>query len=425
LTRQLLGDKATEEQASGMQALSSAAMLKGVDVTESTKGLDLANVTKQLAAGQAVDTAGMTDNQKSLVEMASGMKSLSKLDEEKLQILSRVAEADSEDVKDKAKAIGLTEDEYLKLRKGIKVDRDVVMDKTTVSDALADDVQLQALNRKINRPNSSMTDENRAKLTQQAAEIQKRQNERMTEVGLKPGNAEDELRYKAQITHQSAIEKLMGGGDQYKKDTEQLAVSLGTADLEVAKTAMTSVNRQAKEDAAKMAARDLGSESLNTLADAFGQEDPERRTAFRQMVGSRGTNTERNNLLVSNVLQDLKLRSDKDGTAISKLDTLVDKYKSSSDTEKADIAKTMGVSPEVLSKSMRSTEFLEMDKVAGKYTEANYESALKRKAGVDVAKEVEQSEPRTMRIEGGVIEIKGDIVGTGTPHNVIVTGGQR
>jgi len=217
----------------------------------------------------------------------------------------------------------------------------------------------------------------------------------------------------------------MGGGDQYKKDTEQLAVSLGAADLEVAKTAMTSVNRQAKEDAAKMAARDLGSESLNTLADAFGQEDPERRTAFRQMVGARGTNTERNNLLVSNVLQDLKLRSDKDGTAISKLDTLVDKYKSSSDTEKADIAKTMGVSPEVLSKSMRSTEFLEMDKIAGKYTEANYESALKRKAGVDVAKEVEQAEPRTMRIEGGVIEIKGDIVGTGTPHNVIVTGGQR
>jgi hypothetical protein len=270
-----------------------------------------------------------------------------------------------------------------------------------------------------------MSEEARSNFTRQSDEIKTRRNERMVEAGLKPGDAEDELKYKAQLTHQGDIKKLMTEGERYKKDSEQLSVSMGTADFESAKSALVSVNKQAKEDAAKLAARDLGSESLNTLADAFGQEDPEKRTAFRQMVGSRGTNTERNNLLVSNVLKDLKLTSDKDGTAINKLDTLVDKYKAATDTEKTDIAKTMGISPEALAKGMRSTEFLEMDKIAGKYTEANYESALKRKAGVDVAKEVEQSEPRSMRIDGGVIEIKGDITGTGTPHNVIVTGGQR
>lgn len=425
LATQLLGTAATKEQAAGMQALSSAAALKGTDVAGITKGLDLANITKQIAAGEQIDTQGMSAEQKSLVEMASGMKSLSKLDEAKLKALTSVAEIGTVDAKAKAKELGMTEAEYMKIRQGGKADRDVVMDKPAVDAALADEAQLQALTRRLNRTGSDMSEETRSRITRQSDEIKTRRNERMVEAGLKPGNAEDELKYKAQLTHQGDIKKLMTEGEQYKKDSEQLSASMGTADFESAKSALISVNKQAKEDAAKLAARDLGSESLNTLADAFGQEDPEKRTAFRQMVGSRGTNTERNNLLVSNVLKDLKLTSDKDGTAINKLDTLVDKYKASSDAEKTDIAKTMGISPEALAKGMRSTEFLEMDKIAGKYTEANYESALKRKAGVDVAKEVEQSEPRSMRIDGGVIEIKGDITGTGTPHNVIVTGGQR
>jgi hypothetical protein len=406
-----------------MQALSSAAALKGTDVAGITKGLDLANITKQIAAGEQIDTQGMSAEQKSLVEMASGMKSLSKLDEEKLKALASVAEIGTVDAKAKAKELGMTEAEYMKIRQGGKADRNVVMDKPAVDAALADEAQLQTLTRRLNR--TGMSEEARSNFTRQSDEIKTRRNERMVEAGLKPGDAEDELKYKAQLTHQGDIKKLMTEGERYKKDSEQLSVSMGTADFESAKSALVSVNKQAKEDAAKLAARDLGSESLNTLADAFGQEDPEKRTAFRQMVGSRGTNTERNNLLVSNVLKDLKLTSDKDGTAINKLDTLVDKYKAATDTEKTDIAKTMGISPEALAKGMRSTEFLEMDKIAGKYTEANYESALKRKAGVDVAKEVEQSEPRSMRIDGGVIEIKGDITGTGTPHNVIVTGGQR
>jgi hypothetical protein len=423
LATQLLGTEATKEQAAGMQALSSAAALKGTDVAGITKGLDLANITKQIAAGEQIDTQGMSAEQKSLVEMASGMKSLSKLDEEKLKALASVAEIGTVDAKAKAKELGMTEAEYMKIRQGGKADRNVVMDKPAVDAALADEAQLQTLTRRLNR--TGMSEEARSNFTRQSDEIKTRRNERMVEAGLKPGDAEDELKYKAQLTHQGDIKKLMTEGERYKKDSEQLSVSMGTADFESAKSALVSVNKQAKEDAAKLAARDLGSESLNTLADAFGQEDPEKRTAFRQMVGSRGTNTERNNLLVSNVLKDLKLTSDKDGTAINKLDTLVDKYKAATDTEKTDIAKTMGISPEALAKGMRSTEFLEMDKIAGKYTEANYESALKRKAGVDVAKEVEQSEPRSMRIDGGVIEIKGDITGTGTPHNVIVTGGQR
>ena len=91
LAKELVGKDASTEQEKGLQALSSAATLKNIDLKKATAGLDMKKITNQIAAGVKVNTDNMTDEQKELVKSAEGMKGLSGLTKEHIKSLVAIS----------------------------------------------------------------------------------------------------------------------------------------------------------------------------------------------------------------------------------------------------------------------------------------------------------------------------------------------
>ena len=627
LAQKLMGSKATEARTGGLQALSSAADLQGVDVEKTMAGLDVGKITQQLIAGKEVDVSNMTAEQQSLIKTASEMQSLTTLSRDQLSALESLDRRATEGADTVSAALGMSREEYIDVvktgelqetprwfetkedlkaiqqkeaklvqleaqqakdqdtiakglgpkelpaqvaerEKEIKAEQDLrskrmltagfdpksqvdvaqyletvktgtlkttpvifetkeelkaarqeasqltkletqqAQDQETLAKGqgtaeLPEEIELRKKEIKVEqdrrdkrmldvgldptdpdavavynttvkagKPKESLRlfetkeelkaaqqDETRlsqlkavqardqitldkgrgstslpSQIAQREKEIeisQARKDERMLAAGFDPADPAAVTKYNKRLVGQGQVEKLYEQAEAYKKDREAL-IAKGITPEEADKQLETihKLSEKGAEQAQKAAANDLGSDSLNTLADAFGKTETEDRTKFRQTVGAKGGNTERNNALVAGALEALNLNDPKktgdSRTAIEKLDKLTDDFKNDKTPEgRKKLAESIGVDVETLEANMRKTQFLGLDKKDEKYTDMDYESALKAKSGVDVAKEVKEEENRTLRITGGTVEVRGDITGQMTVHEMVAVGGSR
>jgi len=429
----LFDGTATAEQAAGLQALESAAALSDVKLDES--GLDLKDISARIAAGEKIDTSQMSPENKSLVEMAEGMKGLTGLTKEQLSSLEAMAKADTRDDSDAAKRLGISEEDYKKMVSGEKdIDPNLRMFDSAdeLKAAKAEDAKLYADKKKLEnaeltlkatpQANTAKLQVERSRAAVAAGEAKKA--ERMKAMGLDISKEEDVATYNTRLANQGQVELLEKRRAEYMAQRESMRAS-GMSEAQIDEKLGTM--RQQQEIALKAAKeareRDTGNESINNLADALGLTSAEDRQAFRSKVDLGGESNARNLQMVSNVLDQVGKIAEKDAEenilfekGLSKgdrLNQITDEYAAATTAEdKRKVAKRYGLEEEQLDRMMSQTEFLGL---AGenKFDEKRIEEGLKSVSDRDVGKEVKEQEERTMRLTG-TIEVRGDITGTAT-----------
>jgi hypothetical protein len=60
-----------------------------------------------------------------------------------------------------------------------------------------------------------------------------------------------------------------------------------------------------------------------------------------------------------------------------------------------------------------------------RYTSGDFVAAMEGVSDKDIAAEVQKEEERTLRITGGTIEVRGEITGQATVHELVAVGGSR
>jgi hypothetical protein len=442
LAKTMVGKDASSAQEKGLQALSSAATLKGKDLQKIMVGRDMKTITDQIAAGVKVNTDGMTPEQIELIKSAEGLQSLTGLKKEEITSLDKMAKEDARDVSKDAKALGMTDDEYKKAVKGGEIDPKLKMFKDDPTKGTAK-AQLQAARQDESSLAGSKTQLEKAKeMLARNPESQNAQKEvarlsgvvekktaskeaRMKEAGLDINKPEDVKKYEQRLNNQGAVEQLEKRKAEYTAEAAKLRAG-GMSEPDIVKNlgTMTGLEKDAQKIAKEAKDKDLGSDSMNTLADAFGKTTKEDRQKFSADLGkSGGAAGDRNRQMVANVLKDVGKLSigGKDATAIDKLDMLTDEYaKAKTPEQKKDLAKKHGMSEDALDSMMKKTEFMGMkDKAPGKYGEKDMKDAMGRVSGRDVGAEVKKEADKTMKLTG-TLTIKGTVNGEGNMSETIL-----
>jgi hypothetical protein len=447
MAQEMFGKGATEAQTTGLQALSSAATLKGADLKQITAGLDMKKITSQIAAGKKIDTSNMTEEQKALIQSAEGMKDLTGLSKEQLKSLDIMAKEDAKDVKKDAEALGMTEEEYRKAARSGNVDPQFKLFKDDATKGTAKE-QLQKARQDESSLKNSTTQLEKAKAVlarnpeskSAQAEVDRLQGvvtqktetkaARMKEAGLDINNADDVKKYEQRLNNQGKLEQLEKQKERYMEERKKLKDSgMSDADIDKKLGAMTALEKDSQKIAKEAADKDLGSDAMNTLADSFGKTSKEDRQKFKEDIGKGGGAAgDRNRQMVANVLKEvgkLSTLGGKDTTAIDKLDMLTDEYaKAKTPAERKELAKKHGMSEEALESTMKKTEFMKLGDKTDKYTEKDMKDAMGRVSGRDVGAEVKKEEDRTMKLTG-TLQIKGTVNGEATLQDTTGRNGQR
>lgn len=424
----LFEGKATAEQTAGLQALESAAMLRGVKLDES--GLNAADLATRIAAGETIDTSQMTDEQKSLVDMAQGMRGLTGLSREQIGSLEGLAKAETMDVKDNAARLGVSEDDYKAMMRGEKeIDPNLRMFDSAdeLKAARADEAGLATQKQRLaqaektlqSNPASREAQKEKERLTGQIALAESRKAERMQKLGLDINKEEDVKTYNTRLQNQGQVELLEQQRKDYTTKRQELS-DQGLSDEEIDQQlgTMADLERESQKLAKEAKEKDLGSDALNTLADAFGKDSAEERKAFQAKTDVGGENNKRNVQMLANVLSTVD-KLDVEGVEegpdmqVRKLETLIDEYaKAATPEDKKKMAEKYNLSGDQLDRMMKQTEFLGVSEEGQQLTEERLSDRLKSVSGITVEEEIKKEQERTIRITGGTIEVKGDIVGT-------------
>ena len=437
--KEMFGPTSTSEQEKGLQALSSAAALKGMDLNKVTGGnFDLKKITNEIAAGRPVNTDGMTTEQKELIKSAEGMKSLTGLNKEQLASLDILAKAEAKDVTKDAEALGMTEKQYREASRGGDIDPKLRLFKDDPTKGSAQTQLLHArqdesslVTAKTNLKNAQdQLDRNpvspNAKVEFARAQglvAQKTATKaaRMKDVGLDSNNAEDVKKYEQRLENQGKLEQLEKRRTDYIAERQKMK-GRGMSDTDIDKNIGTLANleKEVQRSAKELTDKDLGSDAMNTLADAFGKTTVDDRKKFSTDLGkSGGAAGDRNRQMVANVLKDVgKLThasiGGKDATAIDKLDMLTNEYaKAKTPEQKKELAKMHGMSTDALESMMKKTEFMGMGDIEGKYTEKHMKDSMSRVSTRDVGADVKKEADKTMKITG-TMHLKGVVNGVGT-----------
>ena len=256
--------------------------------------------------------------------------------------------------------------------------------------------------------------------------------EKMKEAGLDINKPEDVKKYGQLLDNQGKLEQLEKSKAIIAAEDKKLKDS-GMSDEDIVKfRGIQKENEVAAQKAAKESKdKDLGSDAMNTLADAFGKTSKEDRQKFKEDVGKgggKGESGDRNKQMVANVLKDvgkLSTIGDKNTSAIDKLDMLTDEYAAAKTPEaKKALAKKHNMSEADLESTMKKTEFMGMKDKKEKYTEKDLNESLGRVGKRDVETEVKKEAERTMKLTG-TLQIKGTVNGEGTLNDTTSTGGAR
>ena len=253
--------------------------------------------------------------------------------------------------------------------------------------------------------------------------------ERMKEAGLDISKPEDVKKYEQRLNNQGKLEQLERNKEVVAAERQKLKDSgMSEADIDKHMSAIAD-NEKVTQAAAKEAKdKDLGTDAMNTLADAFGKTSKEDRQKFKENVGKGGESGARNKDMVANVLKDvgkISTLGDKNTSAIDKLDMLTDEYAAAKtpDAKKA-LAKKHGMSEDALESTMKKTEFMGMKDKTEKYTEKDLNESLGRVGNRDVQADVKKEADKTMKVTG-TLQIKGTVNGEGTLNDTTSTGGAR
>jgi hypothetical protein len=274
-------------------------------------------------------------------------------------------------------------------------------------------------------PNSPNAQQEVARLSGVVEKKTASKEARMKEAGLDINKPEDVKKYEQRLNNQGVVEQLEKRKAEYTAEATKLRAG-GMSESDIVKNlgTMTGLEKDAQKIAKEAKDKDLGSDSMNTLADAFGKTTKEDRQKFSADLGkSGGVAGDRNRQMVANVLKDVgKLTiGGKDATAIDKLDMLTDEYaKAKTPEQKKALAKTHGMSEDALDSMMKKTEFMGLkDKAPGKYGEKDLKESLGRVSTQDIAADVKKEADKTMKLTG-TLTIKGTVNGEGNMSETIL-----
>lgn len=422
--------KSTEAQAAGLQALESAATLQNVKLDQA--GLDIKDIASRLAAGEKIDTSKMNPEQKALVDMAQGMQGLAGLSKEQLVALESVAKADTLDVKQNAEKLGISEADYRAMMRGEKeIDPSLRMfdDADDLKAAKVDEELLKSKKARLHRventlssnPASEKAQKEQAQLKREIEQAEGRKAARMKKVGLDSDNADDVTTYNTRLENQREVELLeKRRKDNLARRKELADKGMTEEDIDAHMKTQAEMEKFGQDRAKEYQAKDLGSEALNKLADAFNIKSPEERQAFKSKADLGTESAKRNTQMIANVLDQVdkfEMRGE-DGEELSKvakLDALIDEYHKDDQTPEGrkKLAEKYKISEEQLDRMMKQTEFLG---VAGdeRLDEKRLTESLKSVSGRNIEEEVKKEQDRTIRITGGTIQVQGVITGAAT-----------
>lgn len=420
--------KSTEAQAAGLQALESAAMLKNVKLDQA--GLDTKDIASRLAAGEKIDTSKMTPEQKALVDMAQGMRGLTGLSKEQIGALESMAKADTLDVKQNAEKLGVSEADYKAMMRGEKdVDPNLRMfDNAADLKAARADEQLLADKKTrlarvektlLSNPESDAAKKERDRLKGEIEQAEGRKADRMEKLGLDINDADDVKKYNTRLQNQGQVDLLEKRREDYLAKRKELSdKGMSKEEIDTQLGTMTELEKSSQAMAKEAKEKDLGSEAMNKLADAFGIQSVDERKAFKSKADLGTDSNKRNVQMLTNVLDQVdKLEMQgQDGqklTKVEKLDQLIDQYaEAKTPQQKKELAAKYKMSGDQLDRMMQQTEFLDAAGADKKLDEKRLTEGLKSVSGRNIEEEVKKEQERTIRITGGTIEVKGDIVGT-------------
>jgi hypothetical protein len=367
------------------------------------------------------------------------------LGRDKLSALEAMVDADTQDIKKDAEAIGVSEDEYRKMRHGGEIDPKLKLfkdsqEKGTAADQLkaarADEIGLKRDQQRLVRvekelkvkPELERAQEEAAKLRESIQKKTANKAERMKEAGLDINKADDVAKYDKLLDSQGKVEQLESRRKQYMEQRQKLKDSgLSDEEIENKLGILFKDKAELKEMAKEAREHDLGNEAINVLADSFGEKAVEGRQKFKQKIEGDGFSGQANRNTVASVLKvvgKLKL-GDKDSTAIEKLDILTDRFNATkTEEDRKKLANEYGLNPRDLERMMAQTEFLGMGEKKDKYTSDDMRKAMDKVSGRNIAEEVKKDEERTMRITGGTVQFVGDVNGKGTLSDVTAVSGR-
>ena len=341
------------------------------------------------------------------------------------------------DVKQDAEDMGVSEEEYKAMVRGDKeIDKSLKIFDTPeeFKQAKADEQALKDKKKelasaeetlKVN-PVSKDALEEKDRLISEITVLEASKSERMEKEGLDSSKEEDVKKYSEQLEKQGQVESLEARKERYEEKRQELS-DQGLTDVEVEKklATMAKIEEKSQKQAEEEKGKELGSDAMNNLADAFGKESADERQELKTKLDVGGESNKRNVEMLSSTLDEVDKLKDKDGKAIvgkdgetltkvQKLDHLTDEYAAAKTSEeKKAIANKYNMSEETLERTMKKTEFLD---IAGekKLDEKTMAEGLKSVSGRNIEEEVKKEEERTIHITGGNIEVTGDIVGTAT-----------
>lgn len=434
MANELFAGKATDSQLEGLQALESAALLQDTDLAES--GLDLKQLTTQIAAGKTIDTTEMTEKQRQLVKTAENMFTISTLSEDQIKAVEKMRKISDADISGDAEKIGVTEDEYRQMVSGQKpIDSSLLLFDSNEERQLAirEDDKLASDRAKLERA--------RKLLAENPADVEARQEvqrqtdavnagETLRQGRMKKAGIDDVATYNKRLRSQGHVLLLEERRKEYAAQEDVLRKSgLDDAAIDQKMQAIAEVDTAFSAQADELRDRNLETDSLNVLASGLGKETAEERQAFAEKIDMSSPASAKNVEMLGNVLKQVDqlqfTGADEELPSVAKLDRLIDEYAKAETPEQRDeMAKKYNLAPSNLDRMMRQTEFLDAAGAEKVLDEKQIQKQLQAVSGRDVAGEVQSEEQRTLRLTG-TLDVRGDITGTATISDVAGVYGSR
>lgn len=441
---ELFQGNATPAQQQQMQILMATASLTGIDFDSVTEGMDLKSVIAQSSlADRRVDTSGMTDEQRSLLEDTEGLQALSRLEQsgnltdlERLEFYAKVPA-------NKAAALGITEEQYGRAIRGEKIEAvdklRIFGDKDKLSDARKLETRFRKASITVDKTRNEISKQTafteNLKLSQGQREAAAATKDRLTETLQKQVDARDalsaqretvmgdltETEYRRALSHQGDIEQLDSKTKNYEEIRTQLrSAGVSDSDIEDAIKTRKVADEQARKDA-DMRSRLSLTPAYDAILDAVGLGisdaigvDKSRRS-FKDSLGQ-GENAAANVRMLGENLESIKSADNLAGeTTLMQLKSFQSKYaKADEDGTLSELSEAMGLNEYEMEDIYRESKFLKLNALDYDANESEQQTYVKERIRMHNSVDVASAAAVEAVKLTGELEITGDLIaGTG------------
>jgi hypothetical protein len=461
--------KVTEEQFVALKQLDRASELAGAEFSdEQKKKAEFSDEQKreivtQLANNEKIDTTDMTDEQKDVLETREALEDLTALDAKEITALEKLAKLETEDIGERAEALGVSEEEYLEMLRGSDQDAIDKLNDRVLFDEDEDGgeasrerirtrlQQRDALDKKIESIKPYATSEKAtereradaaskmAELTAERDDITAKINEQMVAAGYDPEDDVSKKEFFQRYKRQGDIFKLKHDRETYQEtkelgplkamDAEELAKAIGVQKGLVKET------EQRQEEMAQLTlgeAQDelavgLGFGRLEDVDDMTAAEkDARKGLKFEGSVANQELLAKRLKQMENVTIEGLEgAEGGDEATGLRKLDWFADAYKKAQDDGDEDeverLAELAGMSPKQFRKTMMETDAaLNLDRadLSNMNKEAQLDflnKELSLRGRDDVGKDVAEAVDKEQKMElFGTLKVEGVVNGKAT-----------